>query len=213
MKTAAIIPVKTFSKAKTRLGLPADTVADLCQIMLEEVVSTVSGSPHIHGTVIVTREPEAVRIADAAGADVIPDQEAGVNEAVLLADAYMLEAGYDSSVVFPQDIPYITVQDIDLVMQYRILPDSAIVVPSRRFDGTNALVRTPTDLMGTHYDYDSYRMHMETARSKTSNAIALFATSIMCDIDNMEDIRFLAGRGEKPHITDSILAILRGAAE
>ena len=34
-------------------------------------------------------------------------------------------------------------------------PNFAIIVPSRRFDGTNALARMPIDLIETHYDEDN----------------------------------------------------------
>ena len=66
--------------------------------------------------------------------------------------------------MFPQDIPYIKTQDIDFMLNYKAPPNFAIIVPSRRFDGTNALVRMPTDLMETHYDEDSYKIHMNTAK-------------------------------------------------
>jgi phospholactate guanylyltransferase (EC 2.7.7.-) len=45
LKIAAIIPVKTFSNAKTRLQLPSDKVEALCKIMLEEILQVLSISP------------------------------------------------------------------------------------------------------------------------------------------------------------------------
>ena len=44
LRTGAIVPVKTFSKAKTRLNLSCEKTEDLCKIMLDEVLQTISKS-------------------------------------------------------------------------------------------------------------------------------------------------------------------------
>ena len=62
MKIAAIIPVKTFSNAKTRLDLPPQKIEDLCKVMLEEILQTVSISPQIDKVVMVTKEQKAIEI-------------------------------------------------------------------------------------------------------------------------------------------------------
>ena len=63
MKIAAIIPVKTFSNAKTRLDLPPLKVEELCKIMLEEILHTLSISPHIDQVIIVTKDKNALEIS------------------------------------------------------------------------------------------------------------------------------------------------------
>jgi len=45
LKTAAIIPVKTFLKAKTRLGISLEQKEKICEIMLEEILHTSSNLP------------------------------------------------------------------------------------------------------------------------------------------------------------------------
>ena len=208
MKTAAIIPVKTFSNAKTRLDLPRHTIRKLCKIMLEEIIRTISASPWIDRTVIVTMEPEAAVIAGRFDSVIIRDNEDGVNAAVALADAYLLENGFDASIVFPQDIPYIKAPDIDFMLNYMAPPNFAVIVPSRRFDGTNAFMRMPVNLMETHYDNDSYRAHMNTAKAHTLNTAMIFVKRIMWDVDTVEDLRFLLEHDEKPHIAEKIRKIL-----
>ena len=209
MKIAAIIPVKTFSLAKTRLDLSAQQKEELCKIMLEEIVHTISISPQISKIIIVTKEEKAIEIGKKYKVTIIPDdEEKSVNNAVALADKYLLENQFDASIVFPQDIPFIKTQDIDFMLNYKIPPNFAIVVPSRRFDGTNALVRMPIDLMITHYDEDSYKIHMNTAKEHTRNVALVFVKRIMWDVDNMEDLRFLLEQNEKPEIAEKIRNIL-----
>ena len=205
MKIAAIIPVKTFSNAKTRLELPAIKKEKLCEIMLDEILFTISISPHIEKIIVVTREHNAIKIAKKFDAEIILDEkEESVNNAVALADSFLLENNFDASIVFPQDIPYIKTQDIDFILKYKAPPNFAIVVPSRRFDGTNALVRMPVNLMKTHYDEDSYKIHMNTAKEHTLNVALIFVKRVMLDVDNSEDLGFLLKQNEKPNLAEKI---------
>ncbi|NNM36056.1 MAG: 2-phospho-L-lactate guanylyltransferase [Nitrosopumilus sp.] len=209
MKIAAIIPVKTFSKAKTRLGLSPHQVEELCIVMLEEILHTLSISPQIEKIVMVTKEEKAIEIGKKFNTiTIIDEKEESVNNAVALADNYLFENGFDASIVFPQDIPFIKTQDIDFMLNYKMHPNFAIIVPSRRFDGTNALARMPTDLMKTHYDEDSYKIHMNTAKQHTLNVAMVFVKRIMWDVDNVEDLKFLLEQNEKPKISDKIKEIL-----
>ena len=209
MKTAAIIPVKTFSQAKTRLGLSPIQIEKICEIMLEEILHILSISPHIDKIIIVTKEKKAIDISKKFDVVQITDnEESGVNDAVVLADEYLLKNGFESSVVFPQDIPYIKTQDIDFMLKFKADSDYVIVVPSRRFDGTNALVRKPVNLMKTHYDEDSYKIHMSTAKENTRDVSLVFVKRIMWDVDNMEDLKFLLSQNDKPDLAKKILDVL-----
>ena len=209
MKIAAIIPVKTFANAKTRLDLSQKQKEDLCKVMLEEILHVISISPQIEKIIIVTKEEKAIAIGKKFNAIIIIDEkEESVNNAVALADKYLLENNYHASIVFPQDIPYIKTQDIDFMLNYKTHPNFAIIVPSRRFDGTNALVRMPIDLMKTHYDEDSYKIHMNTAKEHTLNVAMVFVKRIMWDVDNDEDLKFLLEQNEKPQIAEKIRKIL-----
>jgi 2-phospho-L-lactate guanylyltransferase len=209
LKIAAIIPVKTFANAKTRLDLSQKQKEDLCKVMLEEILHVISISPQIEKIIIVTKEEKAIAIGKKFNAIIIIDEkEESVNNAVALADKYLLENNYHASIVFPQDIPYIKTQDIDFMLNYKTHPNFAIIVPSRRFDGTNALVRMPIDLMKTHYDEDSYKIHMNTAKEHTLNVAMVFVKRIMWDVDNDEDLEFLLEQNEKPQIAEKIRKIL-----
>ena len=209
MKIAAIIPVKSFSNAKTRLQLPSEKIEDLCKIMLEEILQVLFISPQIEKIIMVTKEEKAIEIGKKFNTiTIIDEKEDGVNQAVALADKYLLENNFNASIVFPQDIPYIKTQDIDFMLNYQMHPNFAIIVPSRKFDGTNALVRMPVDLMKTHYDDDSYRKHMTTAKEHTLNVAMVFVKRIMLDIDDQEDLKILLEQNEKPDLVEKIKKIL-----
>ena len=209
MKIAAIIPVKTFSNAKTRLQLPPNKVEELCKIMLEEILHILFISPKIEKIILVTKEEKAIEIGKKYDTiTIIDEKEESVNEAVSLADKYLLKNNFNASIVLPQDIPYIKTEDVDFMLRQQLHPNFAIIIPSRKFDGTNALVRMPVDLMKTHYDDDSYRNHMLIAKEHTMNVAMVFVKRIMLDVDDQEDLKFLLEQNEKPELVEKIKKIL-----
>lgn len=209
LKTAVIIPVKTFARAKSRMDLPKDARVSLCKMMLEEILQTLSLSPLISEIIVVTGDPAASAIAGRFGATVIADpREMGVNEAVALADGRVRDRGIGATIVLPQDVPFIKVQDVDFLLKIQIPPNFVTVVPSRKFDGTNALVRMPPDIMETHYDRDSYRAHMDIAKRRTRNPAVLFVRRIMMDMDDGDDIRYALEQNEKPELCERIRALV-----
>ena len=208
MKTSAIIPVKTFSKAKTRLDLNLEKKTQFCKLMFEEVLQTLSISNKIDNIVVVSKDEQALRISDKFNTIQIVDDETGVNNAICLADNFLEQKKFDLSIVFPQDIPFIKTQDIDFLLSFQQAPKSALIVPSRRFDGTNALLRMPVSLMETHYDEDSYKIHLKTAKSHTSHTSLVFVKRIMMDIDNTEDLKFSLTQNEKPNFCQKIIKLL-----
>ena len=177
--------------------------------MLEEILDVLSISPQIDKIIVVTKDEKALEISKKFDAvQIIDNEESGVNDAVALADEYLLNNDFEASIVFPQDIPYIKTQDIEFILKFKTNADFAIVVPSRRFDGTNALVRNPVNLMKTHYDEDSYKIHMSTAKEETRDVSLVFVKRIMWDVDNMDDLKFLLSQNEKPDVAKKIQSVL-----
>ncbi|AJZ75524.1 2-phospho-L-lactate guanylyltransferase [Candidatus Nitrosotenuis cloacae] len=204
MQIASVIPVKTFSKAKSRLGLSQDKTQQLCKIMLEEVLSAISQS-QANKTIIVSRDEEAFEIARKYNAvEIFEEKENGVNAAVALSEKYLKENGFDASIVFPQDIPLIRPQDIDALIQFQKTAQSLLVVPSRKFDGTNALLRSPFDVMETHYDEDSYKIHLTTGKSRNIPTSFVLINRMMWDVDDRSDLEFIMRNIEKPDLSEKL---------
>jgi 2-phospho-L-lactate/phosphoenolpyruvate guanylyltransferase len=210
LKIAAIVPVKTFSKAKTRLKLSASNKNELCALMLEEVLGTIYDATLIDKIIVVTKDENALNISKKFNAiSILDENETSVNNAVSLADDYILKQGFDASVVFPQDIPFMLSEDIDKLLKFQNSSKYVGVVPSRKFDGTNALVRKPVNLMNTHYDEDSYKLHLEVGKSKTPNSSLILLKRIMLDIDDQRDIEFMKILNEKPQLCEQLSRICK----
>ena len=208
MKTCAIIPIKLFSKAKTRLQLSTENTKILCQVLLEEVLETISQSSHIDKILLVSKEDEAFQIGKKFDCvEIFDETESGVNNAVMLADSWISTNSFTRSVIFPQDIPFMTTHDIDTLFNFCIPENSVILVPSRHFDGTNALIRTPSDIMATRYDEGSYRSQFDSAVIKTSHYSLALIQRIMLDIDSRDDVNFAIQKNMKPVICEKLKEI------
>ena len=208
MKTSAIIPVKTFSKAKTRLDLEQTSKEEICSLMLKEVLKTISDCNLISKIILVSKDEVALKIGKQFNAIEIFDNESGVNDAINLADQYISDKRFDCSVIFPQDIPIMTSFDIDKLLGFIKSTDSVIIVPSRQFNGTNALVRCPADLMKTKYDLGSYKFQIDAASTKTKNISIALIRRMMLDIDDKLDLEFMLKQKDKPDFCNQIKSYL-----
>ena len=205
MKTSAIIPVKTFSKSKSRLNLPESKTKYLCEIMLKEILQQIKETKSIDDIIIVSKDELAFDIGKKFKCVEITDEkESGVNDAVSLANRFLVDHDYSCSVILPQDIPLILAQDLDNLLGFYKNHSHALIVPSRHFDGTNALVRKPIPDMPTRYDEGSYRFQFEPIKNaKIAYSLALIHR-IMIDIDSVMDLNYVITQNTKPLFCDKL---------
>ena len=176
--------------------------------MLQEVLKTISNCNLVSKIVIVSKDETALKIGRQFNAIEIFDDESGVNNAINLADEYLSDKNFDCSVIFPQDIPIMTSSDIDALLGFIRSINSVIIVPSRQFNGTNALVRYPVGLMQTRYDMGSYTHQMDAASTKTKNISIALIRRIMLDIDDESDLVFMLKQNAKPDFCNKIASCI-----
>ena len=208
MRLSVIIPVKQYNTAKTRLDVFDDQRAELCHLMLHETLLTLNRSADIHEIVVVTGEARAKRLSEAMGATTLYDDDSGVNQAVHTADTYLSKRQATISLVIPLDMPLMEPSDISFLLKFFTPPACILVVPSIRYDGTNALLRCPPDVMGTSYDDNSYRNHMAMARRAVTNNGLVYVPRMMHDVDTLMDLKYVLQRA-RPDLKQRINDILR----
>ena len=175
--------------------------------MLEEVLKTLSKCKSIDDIVIVSKDNSAIKLGKPFGATQIFDDDLGVNQAVHLADQYLSDLECDCSVIFPQDIPMMESSDVDSLLGFLKSRRSVMLVPSRQFNGTNALVRY-FNSMKTQYDKGSYSYQIDAAKVVTQNISIALIRRIMLDIDDESDLAFMLKQNEKPSFCKKIRNIL-----
>jgi 2-phospho-L-lactate/phosphoenolpyruvate guanylyltransferase len=195
MKTFAILPVKRFENAKTRLSsiLDMDDRILLSSLMLEDTVKILSSVRSLTQVVIVSADRRAEEMATKHGVTFLREEkEKGVNSAVAMADLYSIREAAEATVVIPQDLPLLDPIEVSKACQLAENESRCIVIcPSLRYDGTNMLLRKPPSVIATFYDNDSYNMHVKAALKLGIPVKGLFSKSVMYDIDTPEDAQQL----------------------
>jgi 2-phospho-L-lactate guanylyltransferase len=191
MKTFAIVPVKRFENAKTRLSsiLDIDDRIRLSSLMLEDTVKTLSSVTSLFQIVIVSADKRAEEWATKHRINfLLEEREKGVNSAIALADSYCMREAADATVVIPLDLPLLDAIEVSRACELAENENKCIVIcPSLRYDGTNMLLRKPPSVIATFYESDSYNMHLKAAIKLGVPVKHLFSKSVMYDIDTPED--------------------------
>ena len=192
MKTFAIVPVKRFDRAKSRLGmlLNKHERMQLSTLLLKRTVRILESSTSVKKIVLVSSDVYAEKVARMCGAVFLKEKiQCGVNSAVGTADKFCAAAGADATIVLPVDLPLLLPDDIDIVCNAALNENPCIILcPSYKFDGSNILLRKPCNIIKTSYDANSYLMHvLEGIRSDIKTRV-LFNSRLMIDIDTLQDI-------------------------
>ncbi|MBC8250279.1 MAG: 2-phospho-L-lactate guanylyltransferase [Candidatus Nitrosopelagicus sp.] len=208
MKASIIIPVKRFQISKTRLKLSKEKTKELCMLLLEEVIKTVSRSGLIDEIIVVTNEEQVSSVIKKYDCKKIQDEdETSVNNAIKLAEKYLIENEFTHSIVLPLDVPFFYSEDLEKLLNFSS-EKSVIIVPSRHFDGTNALVRAPINSMKPRYDEGSHRVQIESAKKNNVKISIGLIYRLMLDIDSMEDLEFVLKQNIKPEFCEKIKRVI-----
>ena len=199
MKLWVIVPAKPFAEAKTRLRgvLSDDERSALARGMLERTLSAVGKVGGITKAVVVTRDPEAVALAHARGADVVEEGNSqGLNEALRQATTVAIRGGADAVLILPTDLPLLDPDDLDALLDRFAPPPAVVLAPDRFREGTNALLVAPPALIEYAFGGDSFSIHMARARAVGARLEICERPGLRLDVDGPDDLR-LAWRAER----------------
>jgi 2-phospho-L-lactate/phosphoenolpyruvate guanylyltransferase len=192
LKIFAIVPVKNFERGKSRLQslLTVEERIKLSELFLDLTLKTLTQTRIISQVVIVSSDKRAEEIVKKYDAIFLGEKkDKGVNAAVALADTHISEYAVDASIVIPQDLPLLLPEDIECICTAAEKNERCLIIcPSLRFDGSNALLRRPPQLLKTNYDNDSYNIHIKNAKASNASVKIIHIKRIMIDIDTIEDI-------------------------
>lgn len=106
-RCAAVVPIRSWTAGKSRLGLDDVQRASLARAFALDVIDVLRESPEIDLVVVVTSDDD-VR-ADVDEVEVVPDRGRGLNDAVAQGCAHVVARGGLRVVVVPSDLPCLTV--------------------------------------------------------------------------------------------------------
>jgi len=194
MRTLAILPVKRFELAKTRLReqLRADQRRGLAEAMVTDVLDALRSSPKLAAVLVVTNEPAVAALAQARGASVLADPaESGQSAAAAVGIRHALAGGYQRALLVPGDCPALDAQTLRTLLERATSPPAVTIVSDRAGSGTNALLLTPADAIEPAFGPDSFARHRALAAAAGAAWHVEPLPGLLLDIDTPEDLEAL----------------------
>ena len=198
----ALLPVKSPHNAKQRLTgfLSAEQREKLARILYRQTLRALCQAEGIDQVVVVTNDSDVAEHARGSGTLVFEENEQ-VSHSVS-ADAACLRAiklGATTVLLVPIDVPLVTPADFSRLAA--AARPGLIVVPSADGTGTNAMARTPPDVIESRFGPGSCRAHLDQARLKNVPADILRLPGLMFDIDTPEDVAELLATSHPGDVT------------
>jgi 2-phospho-L-lactate guanylyltransferase len=192
MQATAIVPVKRFDAAKSRLAgtSAAGLRPTLAEAMLSDVLTELTRAELIDRIVVVSGEPIAARLALEAGADRIDDRDdVGHSQAAMAGVEYAIGNGAGCVAMLPGDCPVMRADEIDEALE--AMRPGVAVIPDRHGSGTNGLLLSPPDAIAPAFGPGSRNRHLEMARSAGVEGRVVEIQSMALDLDTGDDLQAL----------------------
>lgn len=189
------IPVKSLSRAKSRLG-PALTSLErgaLTLAMLEDVLDatqTVAG----WDTWVVSPDEVALEVAARRGARAVAEARPALANAIRQVELLAREEEAEALAVLPGDLPLVTAEAL-----LEALRTLGAVVLTRSADGagTSFLLRRPPRAIPARFGPDSFRRHLEIANERGLPVAVVERPELAFDLDRPGDILTLLSDGRR----------------
>ncbi|MGH9357143.1 MAG: 2-phospho-L-lactate guanylyltransferase [Terriglobia bacterium] len=189
---ALLIPVKNWRQAKQRLApvlCPADRMA-LAAAMFEDVCAAAMTAQGVDQVFVISSYEPAMDRARALGWEVIGEErQLSESASVDFASRLCAERGVGSLLRLPADVPLIRPEDINLLFRRVSAGPSVVISPSRSGTGTNALLRTPPTVFGSHFGPNSFAKHLREVEKSGARCAVVRNVRLAMDIDDAEDLQ------------------------
>lgn len=185
----ALVPVRGLAVGKRRLqgALDSRERRALIEAMLVDVLRTLSASPAVHFSLVVSSDPEVAPLAAAEGARLLPDApEGGLNASLTAALAWVGAAcPGNAALIVPADLPVLT----PALLETSVLGAAGEVVIARSQDGgTNLLLLRALPGPKLCFGPESCARHRAAARAAGCTVTIVEHPVLACDLDAAEDL-------------------------
>lgn len=201
----AIVPLRGLATAKTRLGpaLDATERLELVISMARRTLGATRDSRRLAGTLLVTADPAAADLARGYGALALVQRLPGLNAALREGRDEAVRAGADASIIVPIDLPWISADAIDRLLD-DVVPELGeipagvdptssatmivAVVPDRHGLGTNILFTSPPNAIDPAFGDGSLDAHRAAAHAAGARLLELGGPLVL-DVDTEDDLQ------------------------
>ncbi|GAB4546471.1 MAG: 2-phospho-L-lactate guanylyltransferase [Anaerolineae bacterium] len=193
MNVWAIVPVKPFNRAKSRLApvLSGEQRELLAERMFRHGLTVLTAIDKIAGVLVISRDTKALSIARDYGAHTV--QESGtpeLNPALARATEIIRLRDAEGALILPADLPLYTSDDIAQLLHLGRYQQSVVIAPDRADNGTNALLLVPPTIIPPSFGPGSFHRHYQLAEAASARIEVYRSARLAVDIDTPDDLTF-----------------------
>lgn len=191
MRVWAVVPAKSFARAKSRLQGALEPAArrELARALLEGALRACTGCSALAGTLVTTDGDDVARLAARERAEVVRDaaRPTRLSSIVDAALAHARARGATHALVLMGDLPLVRARDLaELVHALR--EHEVVVVPDAQRRGTGALgLRLDRPARTCFGNPDSFMRHVAMAYARGAVPRVLVQPRLARDLDAPED--------------------------
>ncbi|PKO07569.1 MAG: 2-phospho-L-lactate guanylyltransferase [Chloroflexi bacterium HGW-Chloroflexi-3] len=190
MSLWVIIPVKPLRRSKSKLTniLSEEDRAILYLNLYENTLKALKQIKVPHQVLVVSKDSSVLSLARSYNAKTLQeDGDSGLNLALKKAIQVVKAYSAQSVLILPADLPFITKEDIEGVMEYSVEYSFMLISPDRKMSGTNLLFMSPPDMIDFSYGPGSFERHVRQAQAQNVHLEVRKFDSAELDIDSPED--------------------------
>ncbi len=190
MSLWVIVPVKPLRRSKSKLTnvLSEDERAVLNLNMYENTLKALKDISIPHQVLVVSKDSSVLSLARSYKTKTLQeDGEGGLNLALKKSIQVIKAYSAQSVLILPADLPFITKEDIEGVMNYVEDKPFVLISPDRKMNGTNLLFMSPPDLIDFSFGPGSFERHVRQAQSQNVHIEVRKFDGVELDIDSPED--------------------------
>lgn len=191
MKVVALVPVKAFAAAKTRLSplLAAERRADIAARLLDHVLDAILSSDAVDLCAVISPDPAVLATAQALGAVPLRQESVGLNPGLEEGRAWAVRQRADALLVMLGDLPLLTAAEVaGLVAQAPPVP-GVVLAPDRHGTGSNALLLAPPTAIPFRFGVGSAAAHLAAAAERGLPLRRYITSGTAFDVDTPADLQ------------------------
>lgn len=192
LRVFALLPFRGLTNAKSRLAgaLPEAERRDMALRLLNRAIAAVAGAG-IERVAVVTRDPALAGAGLDPRAEVLMQDDEGLNAAVRQGQRWALAGGADGLLILLPDLPTLDTGDVRALVD-AAAPDAAVIAPDRHGTGTNALLLAPPDAIAPAFGAGSAVRHRRSLALADIPVTDVERRGTHLDLDTPDDLRALA---------------------
>jgi 2-phospho-L-lactate guanylyltransferase len=182
----AVVPVKAWRSAKSRLDIPGDVREELARALTLDTLDVLTTHPDIARVVVVTADAEAAHEARSRSAVVLAEASSAdpLNDAVRQGCTWVADvAGDGPTVVVPADLAYLSADVLEAALA-ALAGRGKAHVPDLDGTGTTLLAAMRASEIEPHYGLGSSKLHAAAGFARLSDV----DPRARADIDQLDDL-------------------------